>query len=59
MSDWSAAPSAARWYGEVIVSRPGETDYHYGYSTDDDPDVGELVPKGWDLRESKRVELDR
>lgn len=55
MSDrWTAAPSEARWYGEVIGSKPGgDVDYVYGYSADEDePDIDDLVPPGWKVDES-------
>lgn len=53
MTDWSAAPNTSQWYGEVIVGKDGEdTDYHYGYSNDAEPDVTALVPDGWTLLES-------
>jgi hypothetical protein len=55
MSDnWSADPQRARWYGEVIGSVPGEDiTYVYGYSADDDePDIEDLVPQGWEVLET-------
>lgn len=49
---WDAHPNNARWYGEVIVGRPGETDSFYGYADSEDyPDVTLLVPEGWELLE--------
>lgn len=58
MTDWAAIPSTARWYGEVIVGKPGEdTDYHYGYSNDEDPDVHDLVPEGWEVLEETLNEI--
>lgn len=53
-SDWHDAPRDALWYGEVICSHPDQdTDYFYGYSSDDEaPDVALLVPEGWTLLES-------
>jgi hypothetical protein len=56
---WGAEPRKARWYGEVIAGRPGETDHFYGYSADEDPDPDDLLPDGWELIESKRVAIDR
>lgn len=54
MSDWSAAPSGADWYGNVVVQMPdGETDYFDGYSEDDEPDVTELAPEGSIVLESR------
>lgn len=54
MSYWDAAPSVARWYGEVIFAGPdGETDYNYGYSAEVlAPDLSELLPEGCELLES-------
>lgn len=51
---WGADPKGAVWYGEVIAVKGDETDYFYGYSTEDDPDVTSLVPDGWKMLESKR-----
>jgi len=61
VTDWGASPSFARWYGEVVVGRNvdggTETDYHYGYSNDEDPNVHDLVPEGWDLLEETLNEI--
>jgi hypothetical protein len=58
VTDWDATPSTARWYGEVIVGKEGEdTDYQYGYSNDEDPNVHDLVPEGWELLEEKLNEI--
>lgn len=54
VTNWTAAPSTALWYGEVIVDKEGEdTTYEYGYSNDEDPNVHDLVPDGWTELESK------
>ncbi len=35
MSDWNAAPSAGKWYGEIVFDNGGgETEYNYGYCSD-------------------------
>jgi hypothetical protein len=35
VSDWSAAPIDANWYGEVVFENEnGETEYNYGYCSD-------------------------
>jgi hypothetical protein len=51
---WEAHPQQARWYGEVIGSLPGEDiTYVYGYSADEDePDIEELIPAGWEVAET-------
>lgn len=41
---WDANPSDALWYGEVIFSLDGETDYNYGYSADPEPPDIEEIP---------------
>jgi hypothetical protein len=54
---WVSIPSTALWYGEIIIGRPGETDYLYGYSSDDfPPDPADLLGDnegGWEILESK------
>jgi hypothetical protein len=58
---WSAAPSEALWYGEVIGSKLGEDiDYVYGYSSaTDEPDIDDLVPEGWVVEEGKILPTPR
>lgn len=41
---WDAKPSDARWYGEVVFSVDGETDYNSGYSADPEPPEVEEIP---------------
>ena len=54
MSEWTAAPQNAMWYGEVIFSWRGETDYNYGYSDSvDEPDPLPLAPANTAVLESK------
>lgn len=56
LSTWGAAPAKSLWYGEVICEpiAGGDVDYFYDYSTGtDEPDPGQLVPKGW--RELERT----
>ncbi len=42
---WDDDAQHARWYGEVIIARSGETDYAYAYSkARDEPDPRSIVP---------------
>lgn len=51
MSDWTANPQDAKWYGEVTFGGEDYTSYNYGFSNDPDPDPRELAPEGTDILE--------
>lgn len=54
---WNATPREALWYGEVVYSLNGETNYNYGYSTAPEPDDPHkhLLPEGAELLEWKVI----
>lgn len=55
MSNWNALPMDALWYGELVFTVDGESDYNYAYSMDTfEPDPLDIaVPHGAEILESK------
>lgn len=57
--DWDAAPSAAKWYAEVIYvsAATGEIEYSYGYCSDIDeyPSPALLAESGAQIQKVKVI----
>lgn len=62
MTNWTAVPSKAYWYGEAIFAPSvDETTYNYGYSAqvEEPEDVYDLLPSGATLLEYTITRMDR